>query len=546
MWLSVVAPVQAAGETLDQQQTTGDRATSGRTPMAQTFQAGMSGAIDRVSLMLAPGQSGATASVEIQEVSGGQPDGVVLGSSPSAAIVACCNQWQDFSFSPTVPVAAGTEYAIVLLPLGYVVWYASFSADTYANGQLWIQSGVWQYNSNLGKDFAFKTWVVPAVAADQPPSLAAASSAVSAPEGSSATNSGTYSDPDGDTVALSASTGTLAKTGGTSGTWSWSLAGADEAAAQNVTITADDGHGQSAVASFSVTFTAVAPTVTITGAPASGPEGTGITLTGKASSASAEDIGAGFTLTWTVTKDGNPFTTGTGPTLTLTPDDEGTFVATLQAVDDGGGTASTSVTINGLNVAPSAHITGVTHGTLVLVAHAPVTFSAGFTDPGALDVHSATLDFGDGSPAVSQLFAAGASGATTQTHVFASAGTYTVAYTVGDDDGGVSTASTKVTVASPAQALATIYAYLQTVSLDKGEKKDLSDKLQQAIKAAGRGNVRDTCKAVDDFLGRLVELSRGPHKLSASNLSALSSSAWAVHRELGCTHIRAGWFRLDL
>ncbi len=542
----MLAPVHAAGDSVDQSQTAADRSTSSRTPMAQTFQAGTGGDIDRVSLMLAPGPGAVTAVVQIQEVSGGKPDGVVLGSSPSAAIVPCCNQWQDFSFSPAVTVAAGTAYAIVVVPNGFVTWYLSYATDTYPNGQLWIQSGLlWQYNPNVGKDFTFQTWVVPTAPTNAPPTVSAASAAVSAAEGSSASNSGSYADAGGIPIAITASLGNVSKTGTSSGTWTWSLAGADEAPAQGVTITADDGHGQTATATFSVTFTAVAPTVTISGAPAGGAEGTPITLTGKATSVSSEDNNAGFGFSWTVTKNGSPFTTGTGPSLVLTPDDEGAFVVSLAVVDDGQAGASTSVTINGNNVAPSAQISGLTHGTLVLVAHQPITFSGGFTDPGALDTHTATLSFGDGSPAQSFQFPAGASGTTSEVHLYASSGTYSVTYTVADDDGGTSTASVKVTVESPAAALASIYAYLQTVSLDKGEKKDLSDRLQAAIKAAARANVREICRSVDDFLSRLLALTRD-HRLSAADSAQLASSTWAVHRALGCTRIRMAWFTLSL
>ncbi|OYV87043.1 MAG: hypothetical protein B7Z73_10710 [Planctomycetia bacterium 21-64-5] len=71
--------------------------------------------------------------------------------------------------------------------------------------------------------------------------LATDAGAVSANEGSSVTNTGTYSDPDGNsTVVISASVGTVTQDS-TNGTWSWTYTPTEEAAAQNVTITANDG-----------------------------------------------------------------------------------------------------------------------------------------------------------------------------------------------------------------------------------------------------------------------------------------------------------------
>src|SRR5207249_9854205 len=60
------------------------------------------------------------------------------------------------------------------------------------------------------------------------------------------------------------------------------------------------------------------PTVTINGAPSSASEGTPIALMSTVSS-------SGGTYAWTVTKNGNPFATGTDISLTFTPDDNGTY-----------------------------------------------------------------------------------------------------------------------------------------------------------------------------------------------------------------------------
>jgi PKD repeat protein len=58
----------------------------------------------------------------------------------------------------------------------------------------------------------------------------------------------------------------------------------------------------------------------------------------------------------------------------------------------------------------------------------PLTFNGAFTDPGSLDTHTITWDFGDGTSA---------NGTLTSTHLYTNIGTYAVKLTVRDDDGGV-------------------------------------------------------------------------------------------------------------
>jgi PKD domain/Bacterial Ig domain len=547
LWLAVVAPVQAASDAIDQSQQVATGANSLRTPMAQTFTAGANGQVDRVSLMISTTVGAVNATVELRTVSGGKPTSTVLGSTSFAGFVNCCHLWRDFTFNPAVSVSKGTQYAIVVTSSPALTWYDSFSFDTYTAGQMWLSSsGQWIYQTSFGRDFCFETWVVSGNA-NQPPVVAASSSVVTAKEGSAVTNSGTYSDPDGDNVSLTASTGSLTKTGAANGAWTWTAPAADEASVQTVTVTANDGKGATSSVSFTYTVIPVPPTVTITGAPVSGPEGKAIALTGSATSPSAADNAAGFALNWTATKNGAPFATGTGTTLSVTPDDEGTWMVTLQAIDDGGNSATTTVTFVGANVAPTALIGGVTHATLVLVPLQTVTFSGGFTDPGVLDTHTGGFNYGDGTTAAAPYaYAAGGSGDLTDTHSFSAPGTYTVTYTVTDDDGGTGTATTTVVVETPEQALGIIDAYVQSMSsLNNGEKNGLSAKLRAAIASANRGDPTPECNQLDAMMNDLSALTNSG-RLSQADSAALSSSTWAVHRALGCTKVKVGWLTLSL
>src|SRR5439155_9301502 len=79
-----------------------------------------------------------------------------------------------------------------------------------------------------------------------------------------------------------------------------------------------------------------------------------------------------------------------------------------------------------------------------------LTFSGSFTDPGTLDTHTVTWNFGDGTGDTAP--AAATPGApVAANHVFAAAGTYTVTLTVRDDDNGGTTVSQDITILAVAQ-----------------------------------------------------------------------------------------------
>ena len=67
-------------------------------------------------------------------------------------------------------------------------------------------------------------------------------------------------------------------------------------------------------------------------------------------------------------------------------------------------------------------------------------FAGSFTDPGTLDTHTFTWNFGDGSVEVSVTL--------TPSHTYAEDGVYTVTLTVTDDDGGIGADTLTVTVAN--------------------------------------------------------------------------------------------------
>jgi Ca2+-binding RTX toxin-like protein len=132
-----------------------------------------------------------------------------------------------------------------------------------------------------------------------------------------------------------------------------------------------------------------------------------------------------------------------GADFAFTPDDNGTYVVTLSAADPDGLSSSASTTIAVFNVPPAVQLSGDSSGVRGQVRALGVTG----TDPSTVDTaagFTVTINWGDGSPVQSvvtnQFAGAG--------HVFTAAGSYTVAVTATDKDGGATTATWSIKVSA--------------------------------------------------------------------------------------------------
>ncbi len=173
------------------------------------------------------------------------------------------------------------------------------------------------------------------------PVIAVNNAAVVVQEGPDGTNSGTWSDIDGDLVDLSASVGSVTRNG--DGTWTWSASAADQQAVQTVVITANDGKRGVVTTSFTYEVTNKAPGLTVSSGSVVGPALSTLTNSGTWTDVAADTVTLSASLgevvrngdgTWTWSL----ATTGAVPTQNVT----------ITATDEDGGSSSVSFSIAAL------------------------------------------------------------------------------------------------------------------------------------------------------------------------------------------------------
>lgn len=120
--------------------------------------------------------------------------------------------------------------------------------------------------------------------------------------------------------------------------------------------------------------------------------------------------------------------------------DNGLYTITVNVTDSLLAVGTSSINVNVANAAP-----GVSVNPASGVEGSQINLIAALSDAGLLDTHTATVDFGDGSPlvsgSVSEILKSISAG-----HTYADNGTYTVSVTVTDNDGDSNTSTGTITV----------------------------------------------------------------------------------------------------
>jgi hypothetical protein len=165
----------ASAGTLDQQQTASntDAGLFTNQSVAQTFTAGISGAVDQADLLLFKvGTPTNAVTVEVRKVSAGAPGTTALasGTIPLSAIPPATASFVPVTFATPAPVTAGTQYALVAYEVAEagdaVGWRYQNNTDVYPGGGFFdtfeTVPPVDSWTEQVGDDAGFKTYVGPA------------------------------------------------------------------------------------------------------------------------------------------------------------------------------------------------------------------------------------------------------------------------------------------------------------------------------------------------------------------------------------------------
>jgi hypothetical protein len=121
--IAAMAPTAWAAGTVDQEQPTHDGFVAYNTScIGQTFSAGMSGRLDRISLYARNPQGYPVLTVEIRTVDASGPDGIphtlLATSDVSGGSIGADFSWIDVPYDPPVVVLAGAQYAFTVVAVG--------------------------------------------------------------------------------------------------------------------------------------------------------------------------------------------------------------------------------------------------------------------------------------------------------------------------------------------------------------------------------------------------------------------------------------------
>jgi hypothetical protein len=171
-------------------------------------------------------------------------------------------------------------------------------------------------------------------------------------EGDTLTASGKFTDPDNDTMTLSADNGSVGtftpNAGGVAGAWNWSLGTNDDVAQATITVTADDGHGHTVTDSFDYRA--------LNADPVLGALTLGGTNCDPVLGFSFSDVGSGDThtgsISWGDSSAPDSFTTSP-VSKSHHYVSAGTYPITVNVADDNGGTDSDSTVSHTVNNIPS-------------------------------------------------------------------------------------------------------------------------------------------------------------------------------------------------
>ena len=205
-----------------------------------------------------------------------------------------------------------------------------------------------------------------------------------------------------------------------------------------------------------------------------------------------------------------------GPTATHTYLQDGSYTVTLTLTDDDGLASQTTFAVAVSNVAPS--FAGFPDATRAVGE--TYTLAGSFVDPGA-DAWSVTVDWGDGSSTQQAL----ATREFSADHAYAAAGSYTVTFTLADDDDAVPSAHVLTVVEPPptlAAALPLIDELVASHAIGFGVGAAWKAQVLAAQRLIERGN-EPAAKAIVRALVLQIDLLVRLRQVAAADVAPLRS-----------------------
>jgi len=188
-----------------------------------------------------------------------------------------------------------------------------------------------------------------------------------------------------------------------------------------------------------ITFRINTPPTAAPGSPVTINEGDSTT---RSSSSSSDLEAAIFAHQWTF----HDLTSLTGPVVNRSYAENGVYTEQLTVTDTAGSMVNASVVVTVVNLAPSVAAISDQSSNEGDV----VSLSASYSDPGFLDTHTATIDWGDETVESANVSEALGTGTASKTHIYAQQGSYEARLVVTDDEGASTTRTFNVTVGNAA------------------------------------------------------------------------------------------------
>jgi PKD repeat protein len=278
--------------------------------------------------------------------------------------------------------------------------------------------------------------------------------------------------------------------------------------------------GQADTAQFHVDPATRPPTAVVNG-PFTGVEASPVSMSGAAST--DPDAGDVLSFSW----DFGDGQASAGVDVSHVYAQDGVYNVQLTVTDSYGLTSTVTTTATISNVAP---VIDPFAGAVLLPGEA-YTSSGSFTDPGA-DSWTATVDYGDGSGVVALPLA----GKTfSLSHVYASAGVFTVTVRVSDDDATSSRAQT-VTVSTVGRGVTDALALLSQLvadgKIDQPNANPVREALEGALAKLADGKMDLVVSQLETAL-RHLDAAVTVGKISAADASPLRTQILRILQSLG-------------